>query len=47
MKRIRMILSLKGTGFYVTRSVLIHLRNVYALTACQPHARYRGRMDEG
>lgn len=29
-------------GFYVARSVLIHLTNVYVLTACQPSTRHWG-----
>lgn len=47
IKCIPIIPSLEGTGFYVTHCVLIHLRNVYVLTACQPWARYWGRMDGG
>lgn len=42
MKCIPIIPSLKGAGFYVTHRVLIHLRNVYVLTACQPSTRFWG-----
>lgn len=45
MKYIPIIPFLKVAGFYVTHSVLIHLTNVYVLTACQPCAGYWERMD--
>lgn len=45
MKCIPVIPSLNVTHFYVTHSVLIHLTNVYVLTACQPCASYQRRTD--